>query len=215
MASKIKVDTIETADGTGNITVNNNVGIGVVPEAWHTDWRSLQIGGNSSIFADAAVVGGGSVHYTQNSFYDGTWKSIATGKSSYIRQTDGKIDFWTAPSVSAGTAITQTVAMSITNDGRGLSQFTAKAWVNFNGTGTVSINDSHNMSSVVDEGVGNYKLNFSNNMANTNYCINAHDHYYGNGWSDSMLVGSYDIKRRDEAGSYADVSVIWSLVFGD
>jgi hypothetical protein len=117
MASKIKVDTIETADGTGNITVNNNVGIGVVPEAWHTDWRSLQIGGNSSIFADAAVVGGGSVHYTQNSFYDGTWKAIATGKSSYIRQTDGKIDFWTAPSVSAGTAITQTTAMTIENDG--------------------------------------------------------------------------------------------------
>ena len=44
-----------------------------------------------------------------------------------------------------------------------------KAWVNFNGTGTVAIFDSYNVSSLTDSGTGNYNVNFSTNMANTNY----------------------------------------------
>jgi hypothetical protein len=64
-----------------------------------------------------------------------------------------------------------TERLQLTNDGRGLSQFTAKAWVNFNGTGTVSIRDSHNISSVVDNGGGNYSPTYINAMANSNYTV--------------------------------------------
>lgn len=63
-----------------------------------------------------------------------------------------------------------TERLKFTNDGRGLSQFTAKAWISFDGTGTVSINDSHNVSSLTDNGTGDYTVNFSNNLANGNYC---------------------------------------------
>ena len=45
----------------------------------------------------------------------------------------------------------------------------AKAWVNFNGTGTVSIRDSFNVSSITDGGTGQYQVNFTNPMPNTNY----------------------------------------------
>ena len=62
-------------------------------------------------------------------------------------------------------------AMRITSDGRGLSQFTAKAWVNFNGTGTVGIRDSHNVSSVTDNGTGDYTINWDVDMASANYCM--------------------------------------------
>jgi len=62
-----------------------------------------------------------------------------------------------------------TERLKLTNDGRGLSQFTAKAWVNFNGSGTLAVNDSHNVSSVTDHEAGNYSVNFSNNMANANF----------------------------------------------
>ena len=62
-----------------------------------------------------------------------------------------------------------TTALTILGD-RGLSQFTAKAWVNFNGTGTVAIRDSHNVSSITDDGIGLYRMNFTNAMANANYC---------------------------------------------
>ena len=45
-----------------------------------------------------------------------------------------------------------------------------KAWVNFNGTGTVAIRDSHNVSSITDNGTGDYTITLSNAMANTNWC---------------------------------------------
>jgi hypothetical protein len=106
--------------------------------------------------------------------------------------------------------------LRITSDARGLSEFTAKAWIEFNGNNTVSITNSHNFSSIADEGVGQYRLNFSNNMANTNYCINTHDDSWGNGWSDSQATSYYKVKRRNQAdGAYQDVPSIWSLVFGD
>ena len=45
----------------------------------------------------------------------------------------------------------------------------AAAWCNLNGTGTVAIRDSTNMSSVTDLNVGYYTFNMSNDMANSNY----------------------------------------------
>jgi len=45
----------------------------------------------------------------------------------------------------------------------------ARAWVNFDGTGTVAINDSFNVSSITDNGTGNYTRNFSTAMSNANY----------------------------------------------
>ena len=47
----------------------------------------------------------------------------------------------------------------------------AKAWVNFNGTGTVSIRDSFNVSSLTDNGVGVYTVNFSNAFGAANYAV--------------------------------------------
>lgn len=46
-----------------------------------------------------------------------------------------------------------------------------RAWVNFNGTGTVAIRDSFNVSSVTDNGLGDYTVNFSTAMSNANYCV--------------------------------------------
>jgi len=45
----------------------------------------------------------------------------------------------------------------------------AKAWVNFNGTGTVAIRASYNVSSITDIGTGEYRINFTNPMPDTNY----------------------------------------------
>ena len=44
-----------------------------------------------------------------------------------------------------------------------------KAWVNFNGTGTVAIRDNFNVSSITDSGTGVYTANFTTAMANANY----------------------------------------------
>jgi hypothetical protein len=47
--------------------------------------------------------------------------------------------------------------------------YAARAWVNFDGTGTVAIRASGNVSSITDSGAGNYFLNFTNAMPDTNY----------------------------------------------
>jgi hypothetical protein len=45
----------------------------------------------------------------------------------------------------------------------------AKAWVNFNGTGTIAARDSLNLSSLTDNGTGDYSVNFSNNFGAVDY----------------------------------------------
>lgn len=52
-----------------------------------------------------------------------------------------------------------------------INQGRAKAWVNFNGTGTVAIRDSFNVSSITDNGLGDYSVNFSTSMNNANYAV--------------------------------------------
>ena len=51
-----------------------------------------------------------------------------------------------------------------------IEQGRAKVWASVNGTGTPSLNDSFNCTSVADNGTGDYTLGFSISMANTNYC---------------------------------------------
>jgi uncharacterized protein (AIM24 family) len=44
-----------------------------------------------------------------------------------------------------------------------------RAWVNFNGTGTVAIRASGNVSSITDNGTGDYTVNFTTSMVDVNY----------------------------------------------
>jgi hypothetical protein len=49
----------------------------------------------------------------------------------------------------------------------------AAAWANWNGTGTVAIRGSVNVSSITDNGTGDYTTNITNAMGNANYCYTA------------------------------------------
>ena len=60
---------------------------------------------------------------------------------------------------------TTTVGASYVTNG------SAKAWVNFDGTGTVAIRSSFNTSSITDNGVGNYTQNYSSSMLNDDYSV--------------------------------------------
>ena len=51
--------------------------------------------------------------------------------------------------------------------------YSARAWVNFNGTGTVAIRDSGNVSSITDNGNGDYDINLTTAMPDTNGSIGA------------------------------------------
>ena len=63
--------------------------------------------------------------------------------------------------------------ITVTSEGgaatQSLQQGLAKAWVNFNGTGTVAIRDSLNLSSLTDAGGGNYGITVSDAFGNSDY----------------------------------------------
>ena len=47
----------------------------------------------------------------------------------------------------------------------------AKAWVNFNGTGTVAIRDSFNVASITDNGAGDYTVNITTALSSADYAV--------------------------------------------
>ena len=51
----------------------------------------------------------------------------------------------------------------------GTENYKCRAWVNFNGTGTVAIRASGNVSSITDNGVGDYTVNLTTAMPDANY----------------------------------------------
>jgi hypothetical protein len=61
------------------------------------------------------------------------------------------------------------------NSGHGsvATAYGCRAWVNFNGTGTVAIRASGNVTSITDNGTGDYTVNFTNAMPNVNYSFTA------------------------------------------
>jgi hypothetical protein len=62
-----------------------------------------------------------------------------------------------------------TLKVSTLQNLSGTEVYTCKAWVNFNGTGTVAIRASGNVSSITDNGTGDYTVNFTTAMVDANY----------------------------------------------
>ena len=76
-----------------------------------------------------------------------------------------------------------------------VEMYLAKAWVNFNGTGTVAIRAAGNVSSVTDNGTGDYTVNFTTAMSDANYSFVATSG--SGGWVTriaSMAVGNCNIQ---------------------
>jgi len=106
--SILKVDTIKTSDGSGNLTVPNATGTLLT----------------------------------------------TTGDGSQLTGISGYAD---------------SDALSLFNASGSAPVYACRAWVNFNGTGTVAIRDSGNVSSITDNGGGNYTINFTTAMSDANY----------------------------------------------
>lgn len=71
---------------------------------------------------------------------------------------------------STGMFLTQSGDFQM-NSGYGsvATAYGCRAWVNFNGTGTIAIRASGNVSSITDNGTGDYTVNFTNAMPDANY----------------------------------------------
>jgi hypothetical protein len=206
------------ADATAiTIDSSENVGIGnTTPKSWDASATALQLG------TEAALVDySGQTWLAQNYYFDGAHKYITTDEASRYRQYGGNHSFEVAASGSADAAISWANALEITNDGRGLSQFTAKVWCNFDGTGTAAIRDSHNVSSITDNGTGDFSVTFSNDMGNTNYCTSIGNYRStgdtGIGGSNIMAIatGSIRFETVRDASTKMNPNFCNLLVFGD
>jgi hypothetical protein len=76
-----------------------------------------------------------------------------------------------------------------------------RAWVNFNGTGTIAIRSSGNVSSITDRGIGEYTVNFTTAMPDVNYAVTSLTDSASSGTALSMFT------RSDVAYSTSAVAV--------
>jgi hypothetical protein len=98
--------------------------------------------------------------------------------------------------------------------------YACRAWVNFNGTGTVAIRASGNVSSITDNGTGDYTVNFTTAMPDANY---AYSHSYSNevnvqhaiGFFDAITAGSLRVRHFNALNSNnsADKSYVLIAIF--
>jgi hypothetical protein len=104
------------------------------------------------------------------------------------------------------------------------SPTTAKAWVNFNGTGTPAIRSSYNTSSVTKIGTGDYQVNFATAMSNANYTVAGTADHAGSKRSLYMdnsgvggATGSVRISTATSGGvtALADSSFVSVQIFGN
>jgi hypothetical protein len=99
-----------------------------------------------------------------------------------------------------------------------LERFDCLAWVNFNGTGTVAIRASGNVSSITDNGVGDYTVNFTNAMPDANYGIYGSATLAVTGVSAPRILAPYDVTTQtttssrvrtgDDTGSIGDMALV-------
>ena len=97
-----------------------------------------------------------------------------------------------------------------------LDQRMAKAWVNFNGTGTVAIRSSYNVSSITDNGVGQHTVNFAVVMANANYSavVSNPTRRFCNIDENAYSTSGFKVVSKVPDNTYNDPPLVTAVVFG-
>jgi len=103
----------------------------------------------------------------------------------------------------------------------GSENYKCRAWVNFNGTGTVAIRDSGNVSSITDNGTGDYTVNFTTAMPDANYSavygrMIDGSAYPGGGFASvaTYLSTGFTLRpQRDTGGNNIDSTIVTVAVF--
>jgi hypothetical protein len=155
------------------IDTSGNVGIGVTPVVKLDVYNSAAAAPNNEILRLRYQTSTTAGHSGDLNFTNGAGTVI--GRISSVMQdgTNVALAFGTFSSSMAEQArITSTGLMQF-NSGYGsvATAYGCRAWVNFNGTGTVAIRASGNVTSITDNGVGDYTVNFTTAMPDANYSV--------------------------------------------
>jgi hypothetical protein len=98
----------------------------------------------------------------------------------------------------------------------------AKAWWNFNGTGTIALRASYNVASLTDNGVGDYTIVFTTVLSSANYAVAYTGANGGNAIvsdaaaASSLLAGgARQVTRQCTTGTLTDADLVSGVVYGD
>ena len=154
---------LQTNGGTTAVTIdtNQNVGVGVTPSAWGSSWgKAIQVGSNYAAFANHSL----NTIIGNNWYNNGTNDIYANnGYAVLYQQTGGVHSWYTAPSGTAGNAITFTQPMTLDASGHlGLGTTS----IDSGATATIKAASGGNGMAVKSGTDGNYGIYF-NNVANT------------------------------------------------
>lgn len=193
------------------IGTNGNFGIGAAP---NTQKVLVYGAGSARIQIDGSDNGG--IFLTKNGFADGcTIAGSNTALGLYCSTAGLVMNF-------------NTSGMTQFNSGYGsvATAYGCRAWVNFNGTGTIAIRASGNVSSISDNGAGNYTVNFTTALVDANYSATAtlqrentsanYANVYGSFSSDAFSTSAFQIRSmfiNDAASGYTDSPIVSVAVF--
>jgi hypothetical protein len=169
------------------IDSSGNVGIGVVPESWHSSFSALDLNTSAAILGDST-----SITLAQNSYNDGTWKYKLNDEASRYYQYNGAHTFQVAPSGIADAAISWTTAFLINNDGSNLAMVATA-------TGQ-PISTIYNTNNVIGDWDLYLKLG-ANGYNTTSYFIKAWNGIAGNSF---LVLGNGNVQNLNN--SYAGTS---------
>jgi hypothetical protein len=152
---------LATNNGTTAVTIDTsqNVGVGTSTPTVFSGYKTLSVNGTTN----------GGVLELKNADVS-TGLIFCDSQLLTIRgQTSTPIVFQTNGSTERGRFDTSGNFLFNSGYGSVATAYGCRAWVNFNGTGTVAIRASGNVSSITDLGVGIYQVNFTSSLTDANY----------------------------------------------
>jgi hypothetical protein len=121
------------------------------------------------LISTTAEGGAGAADSASTAYSTTARTNVAYRIVGFLRITEATAGVWaTAPSLIQG-ASESVVAKTLLGANGSAPVYACRAWVNFNGTGTVAIRASGNVSSITDNGTGDYTVNFTSAMSDANY----------------------------------------------
>lgn len=168
-AAGLSYSYIQNVSVTKRLLGRNSSGAGVVQEVTLSqllDWVGTTAQGDilyrgSSGWARLGAGTSGQVLVTGGPGGNPSWGSVSIASSAESVAGTDNAKFITPLRLREGL-----------NAGGSAPVFACRAWVNFNGTGTPAIRSGGNVSSITDNGTGDYTVNFTTPMPDTNYAVN-------------------------------------------